>query len=251
VKRKPFIAGNWKMHLDREGAIALARGVRERFGAKNDRDVAVCPPYVYLADVANVLKGSSIRVGAQDVCDHARGAFTGEVSAAMLADVGASFTIVGHSERRHVYGESDELVQRKVERALAADLQVILCVGELLVERDQGLTEKVVSRQLSAALKGVGAQALAGVTIAYEPVWAIGTGRNATPDQVAEAHSYLRGLLSGLYDESVAERVRIQYGGSVKPDNVAKLMAVPNVDGALVGGASLELDSFSAIVEYK
>lgn len=239
------------MNLDRRGSVELARGLRERWGTRADRDVAVFPPYVYIEAVARELAGSPIRVGAQDVCDQPEGAFTGEVSSRMLRDAGAALAIVGHSERRHVYGEGDELANHKLRAALAGGLEVILCVGETLAERDGGLTERVVSRQLTAGLLEVASADLERVTVAYEPVWAIGTGRNATPAQAGEVHSYLRGVLSGLYDEEAAAGVRLQYGGSVKPENIAGLMAAPDVDGALVGGASLKLDSFLAIIEYK
>jgi triosephosphate isomerase len=212
--------------------------------------VAVFPPFVYLDEVARALAGSNVRVGAQNCCDEPEGAFTGEVSAAMLRDVGAELVILGHSERRHVYGESDELVNRKVLHALELGLDVILCVGERLEEREAGQTEPVVRRQLSAGLKGVAPDRMARVTIAYEPVWAIGTGLNATPAQAGEVHNYLRGLLVGLYSEAIAGAVRIQYGGSVKPDNVAELLAVDDVDGALVGGASLKLAQFLPIVDF-
>jgi triosephosphate isomerase (TIM) len=249
--RKPFLAGNWKMNLDRKGALALAKSLREKCGSRTDREVAVCPPFVYLDEIVRALAGSKIRVGAQNCSDEIEGAFTGEVSARMLKDVGVSLVIVGHSERRHLYGESDELVNRKVRQALVAGLDVILCVGELLAERDQGITEQVVARQLTRGLQGVDEPDLARITLAYEPVWAIGTGRTATPEQAGEVHNYLRGVLAGLTTDATAAEVRIQYGGSVKPDNIASLMAAPNVDGALVGGASLKLDSFLSIVEYK
>ena len=181
-------------------------------------------------------------------CDQAKGAFTGEVSAAMLVDVGATFAILGHSERRHVYGESDELVNAKVLHALETGLDVILCVGETLEEREAGQTEAVVRRHVTKGLEGVADPAR--VTIAYEPVWAIGTGLTATPEQAGEVHTYLRGVLEGLYDEGTAETLRIQYGGSVKPANVAELMAVEGIDGALVGGAALEAESFIGICDF-
>jgi len=247
--RTPFLAGNWKMNLDRRAALELVGALREHVGDRRDVDVAVFPPFVYLDEVARALSGSPIRVGGQNCCDEERGAFTGEISAAMLADVGAELVIAGHSERRHVYGEPDALVGRKVRTALGHGLDVILCVGETLEERRDGRTEEVVGRQLRAGLDGVDQDAVGRVTIAYEPVWAIGTGLNATPGQAGEAHGYLRGLLSGLYSESVARAARIQYGGSVKPENVGELMAVPDVDGALVGGASLTPESFIPIVE--
>jgi triosephosphate isomerase len=249
--RKPFIAGNWKMNLDRRSALGLVAVLREKFGQRSDIDCAVCPPFVYISEIVAALSGSPIRVAAQNCCDEKSGAFTGEVSAQMLLDVGAKLVILGHSERRHVYGETDALVNRKTLTALAAGLDVILCVGETLDEREAKRTEKVVGAQLRNGLAGVDAAALRSVTVAYEPVWAIGTGRNATAAQAGAVHSYLRGVLAGLYSESVAESVRIQYGGSVKPDNVKELMAVPEVDGCLVGGASLKAESFLPLLEFR
>jgi len=249
--RTPYIAGNWKMNLERKSALGLVSALREHVGDRRDVDVAVFPPFVYLDEVARALGGSPIRVGAQNCCDETSGAFTGEVSAAMLLDVGAEIVILGHSERRHIYGESDELVNRKVHAALDAGLEVILCVGETLEERDGGRTEKVIGGQLTAGLAGLGARDMQRTTVAYEPVWAIGTGRNATPAQAGEAHAYLRGVLAGLFDESVAESVRIQYGGSVKPNNVRELMSVPEVDGCLVGGASIQADTFIPLIEFR
>jgi triosephosphate isomerase len=246
--RPSYVAGNWKMNLERRSALALCAALRENVGARCAPRVAVAPPFVYLAEVATALTGSPIRVGAQDVCDRPAGAFTGEVSAAMLKDVGASFAIVGHSERRHVYGERDELVQAKLARALEVGLEVILCVGETLAEREGKATEKVVARQLSSALAGVPRADLGRVTVAYEPVWAIGTGRNATPEQASQVHQYLRGVLSGLYDEAAAEAMVIQYGGSVTRENAASILAAPDVDGALVGGASLKSETFLPII---
>jgi len=248
--RKPFVAGNWKMNLERKSALGLVAQVRERFGSRDDIDVAVCPPFVYLDEVARALQGSPIRLGAQNCCDEASGAFTGEVSAAMLLDVGCDLVILGHSERRQIYGESDALVNAKVHAALDAGLDVILCVGETLAEREAQRTEKVVGAQLVAGLAEVDGRAMQRVTIAYEPVWAIGTGRNATPDQAGAVHAYLRGCLAGLFSDSIASGVRIQYGGSVKPSNVRELMAVPDIDGCLVGGASLAPDTFLPLLEF-
>ena len=249
MRRRPYIAGNWKMNLDRRAALGLVLGLREHVERRKDVDVAVAPPFVYLADVVQALQGSSIRVGAQDVCEQVSGALTGEVSAAMLRDVGARFVIVGHSERRHVYGEEDELVNAKVLRALEAGLELILCVGETLDERRAQRTEEVVSRQLTSGLAGVERRDLARITLAYEPVWAIGTGHNATPEQAAAVHQYLRGVLSGLQDQELAEDMRIQYGGSVNPANAAAILGAPDVDGALVGGASLKLETFLPIID--
>lgn len=247
--RKPYIAGNWKMNLDRKAALALCATLREQRGSEKGVRLAVVPPFVYLSDVVQALSGSAIQVGAQDVCDRVSGAFTGEVSAAMLKDVGVRFALVGHSERRHVYGESDELANQKLRRLLEADLEAILCVGETLEERQKKHTETVVSRQLTRALAGVTRAELARITLAYEPVWAIGTGQNATPEQASQVHQYLRGVLSGLYDEGAAEGLCIQYGGSVAANNCTAILAAPDVDGALVGGASLKSETFLPIID--
>jgi triosephosphate isomerase len=249
--RRPLIAGNWKMNLERKSALALCGALREGVGARADVDVAVFPPFVYLAEVVRALAGSSIRVGAQNCCDERSGAYTGEVSAAMILDVGATLVLLGHSECRHVYGEGDELVRRKVGTALDTGLDVILCVGETLDERQSKRTEEVIGRQLKQALEGVEQRALTHVTIAYEPVWAIGTGQNATAKQAGDAHSYLRGVLSALYSTPLAESIRILYGGSVKPSNVRELMAVPDVDGCLVGGASLQAETFLPLLSFR
>ena len=237
------------MNLERRSALELCAAVREHVGDRTDVDVAVAPAFVYLAEAVTALEGSPVRVGAQDVCDRAEGAFTGEVSARMLRDVGCSFAIVGHSERRHVYGESDELCNTKLHRALEAGLDVILCVGETIEERQAGRTETVVRRQLTTGVAGLSRDDLARVVIAYEPVWAIGTGHTASPEQAGEVHAYLRGLWSGLFDEAAAEALRIQYGGSVKPGNARELLAVSDIDGALIGGASLTPDQFLPIID--
>ncbi len=249
--RKGYVAGNWKMNLDRQGARDLAAAVREHVGSSTAVEVVLFPAFVHLTDVSEVLAGSVVRLGAQDVCDQVAGAFTGEVSAAMLLDVGAQVALVGHSERRHVYGETDALARKKVERALAGGLEVMLCVGETLAERDAGRTEEVVRTQLGAAMEGVGERAAGRVSIAYEPVWAIGTGRNATPRQAQDVHAYLRGLVGGLYSETCAGRLRILYGGSVKPENARGLMEMPDIDGCLVGGASLQPEAFCAILDAR
>jgi len=249
--RKPFLAGNWKMNLDRRSALDLARAVRDGVGSRSDREVALCPPFVYLDEIARTLAASPVRLGAQNMCDEASGAFTGEVSGAMLCDVGCELVILGHSERRHIYGETDELVASKLVHALDLGLEVILCVGELLEERAAERTEEVVRRQTSVALRGLGASEMEHITLAYEPVWAIGTGQVATPEQAGDVHDYLRGVLAGLLGEAVSEAVRIQYGGSVKPDNVSGLMVMPGIDGALVGGASLEASSFLSLINFE
>ena len=241
--RKSFVAGNWKMNTTAQGAVQLARAVAEGAGALQ-ADLAVCPPFVYLGAVAAALQGSRVALGAQNMYFEPKGAFTGEVSAAMLKDLGCRCVILGHSERRHILGERDDLIRAKVQAAVAAGLDPILCVGETLEERDAHRMLAVVERQVREGLSGTAGDAARRVTIAYEPVWAIGTGRNATPEQAQEAHAAIRKLLAALFGKDVAESIRIQYGGSVKPENARAILSQPDVDGALVGGASLEADSF-------
>ena len=245
---KPLIAGNWKMHLDRAGARALAatlaRGIPTPL---ESADVALFPPFTALAEVVQAVAGTDITVGGQNLYPEDQGAFTGEISGPMLLDCGATRVLVGHSERRHVMGEDDEFCNRKVHAALGHDIEPCLCVGEQLGEREAGETEAVVERQLRAGLQGVGADRAPDLTVAYEPVWAIGTGLTATPKQVAEVHAFLRQILIGLWGET-GQGIRILYGGSVKPANAAALLATPDVNGALVGGASLQPESFAAIV---
>jgi len=248
MARKLFIAGNWKMNTSAAEGVALAAALAESLGAIDAVDLGVAPPFVYLQAVGEALAGTNIALGAQNVFCEDNGAFTGEISAAMLKDVGARFVILGHSERRHVIGETDELINRKVLKALADGLDVILAVGELLEQRENKQTVDVVTRQVKIGLEGVAAAEMARVTIAYEPVWAIGTGVTATPEQAQEVHAIIRKLLGDLYGGQVADATRIQYGGSVKPDNAADLLALPDVDGALVGGASLKPDAFAGIV---
>ena len=246
--RRIFVAGNWKMNGARAKATALAQAICRELKDVADVDVAVCPPFAYLSVVADMLAGSAVRLGAQNLHWENEGAFTGEVSGPMLKDLGCSLVIVGHSERRHVFGETDEAVKAKLAAALAAGLDPILCVGELLEEREAGRTRQVVERQVRSALSELDENAMRRVTIAYEPVWAIGTGKTATPEQAQDVHQLIRSLLTDLFQASTAQACRIQYGGSVKPDNAADLLKQPDIDGALVGGASLKADSFAAIV---
>ena len=236
------------MNLNGRQSVELARALKAEFGRLEEVRLAVCPPFVYLRSVAEVLAGSAIGLGAQNMYTEAEGAYTGEVAGPMLLDVGCRYVILGHSERRHVIGERDQFINAKVRKALQFGLEPIVCVGEKLEEREAGRTEAVVSGQLRAALQGVDKAQMPKVTIAYEPVWAIGTGRNATPQQAEEVHAMLRGLLAGMYGDALADSTIIQYGGSVKPENAADLMGMPNVDGALVGGASLKADLFGGIV---
>jgi triosephosphate isomerase len=245
--RRSFIAGNWKMNLNREQAVALAKALVERSGDFGHLDLAVCPPSVYLDAVGQVVAGSRIGLGGQNMYHEASGAFTGEISAAMLLDVGCRYVIVGHSERRQLLGETDEQINRKVLAALAAGLTPIMCVGELLNQREAGQTAAVIRAQFAGSLAGLTAEQMRSVVIAYEPVWAIGTGKVATPEQAQEVHLDLRKLIAQRYNADLAQQVRIQYGGSVKPSNAAELLSQPDIDGALVGGASLTADDFLGI----
>ncbi len=249
MARTPLLAGNWKMHCTTAEAVALAGGLAQRVGNRTDREVLVAPPFTALATVRDAVRGSRIAVAAQNMHWAEKGAFTGEVAPGMLLDLGVTHVIIGHSERREIFGETDEIVRKKVESALAHGLTPIVCVGETLAERDAGRTLEVVKRQVDAALRGLDASAGERLVVAYEPVWAIGTGRVATREQAQEVHGEIRGLLRDL--GLPAERIRILYGGSVKPDNIDGLMAEPDIDGALVGGASLEVESFTRIVEYR
>ncbi len=247
MTRKPLVAGNWKMHGSLAGNAELLLGLRELLPASS-ADCVVCPPFVYLPAVSAALAGSAIALGAQDVCEQIEsGAFTGEVSASMLREVGCGYVIVGHSERRAIYGESDELVARKFAAALAAGLVPILCVGESLQEREAGATEAVVIRQLDAVINAVGVAALGRGVLAYEPVWAIGTGRTASPEQAQGVHACLRGRIAAI-DATIAGSMRVLYGGSVKAGNAKDIFAMPDVDGGLIGGASLKAAEFAAIV---
>ena len=246
--RRPFIAGNWKMNLDRASAAALAEALARQAEAVGDVDLAVCPPSVYIDAVGKALAGSPIALGAQNVYHQPSGAYTGEISVAMLKDLGCRYVILGHSERRHILGETDEQINEKVLAALGAGLTPIVCVGELLEQREAGQTLEVIRRQFDGSLAGLSAPQMGQIVLAYEPVWAIGTGKVATPEQAEEVHLDLRKIMEDRYNEEVAQSVRVQYGGSVKPENAAELLAQPDIDGALVGGASLKADQFMGIV---
>jgi triosephosphate isomerase len=245
--RKKFIAGNWKMYTTAGTARALAEGVA-RGVTGNAVTVAVCPPFPWLGFVADAVKGSGVAVGGQNCHHAAEGAYTGEVSPSMLLDAGCQYVIVGHSERRHGLGEPDRFLNLKVKAATAAGLKVIFCVGELLAEREAGLTEDVIWFQVAAGLNGLSADAVSKLVIAYEPVWAIGTGKVASPAQAQEVHAFIRKGFARQYGDAAAQALVIQYGGSVKPDNAAEILRQPDVDGALVGGAALKVDSFLGIV---
>ena len=246
-RRRPIVAGNWKMNGTVGDSAELASGVRRRLSPRADTEVVLCPPATSLAAVGEVLAGGPILLGAQNVHWEPSGAFTGELSTAMLAALSCSYVIVGHSERRVHFGETDADVNRKARAALAAGIRPIVCVGETLEERESGRTDAVLKAQVERSLAGIDA-ALRQVVVAYEPVWAIGTGRVATAEQAQAAHGYVRATIAALAGASIAAEVRIQYGGSLKPSNAEEILALPDVDGGLVGGASLDPDSFAAIV---
>lgn len=245
--RTPLVAGNWKMNGNRESAAellkALVRGLEDGVRA----EVLVCPPFVHLADAQRALRGSDVKLGAQSLCAEESGAFTGEISAEMLQDFDCAYVIVGHSERRALYGEDDALVARKFMAALKAGLSPVLCVGETLEEREKGVTNEVIRRQLTAVLAAAGIEAFANAVVAYEPVWAIGTGKTASPDQAQAVHREIRDILAAE-NATIADSVRILYGGSVKASNAQELFAMPDIDGGLVGGASLDSEQFLAII---
>jgi len=251
MMRMPFMAGNWKMYKTATEAIDFVTRLHQELGDWDKTEVVVAPSFVALAPVSERLKGTKIAVAAQDCFWEEQGAYTGEVSVPMLRDVGCRYVIIGHSERRAYFGEGDEQVNKKVKAVIAHGLLPIICVGESLEQREQGKTFAVVARQVKEGLKGLGEDATQAAVIAYEPVWAIGTGKTASPGQAQEVHAFIRKLLSEIFGPQGAGAIRIQYGGSVKPDNVDELMAQPDIDGALVGGASLEVGSFARIVKFQ
>lgn len=248
-ERKLIIAGNWKMNKTVAEALDLVNGLKRELSNVKEVDIVVCPPFTALSEVSKAILDSNIRLGAQNMSEHNVGAYTGEIAAVMLKEFSVRYVILGHSERRQYQKESDELIARKALAAHAASLKPIVCVGETLQEREAGLTEKVLETQVRGSLAGLTREQMVETIIAYEPVWAIGTGKTATTEQAQQAHAFIRSLLAKLYDEVTARKVRIQYGGSVKPGNARELMSQPDVDGALVGGASLEVRSFSDIVK--
>jgi triosephosphate isomerase (TIM) len=249
-ERKLIIAGNWKMNKTVAEALDLVHGLKRELGPVKEVDIVVCPPYTALAEVSKAILDSNIRLGAQNMSEHQSGAYTGEISAGMLKEFSVRYVILGHSERRQYQEESDALIARKALAVHAASLKPIVCVGETLAEREGNKTDEVVGKQLEGSLAGLSKEQMTETILAYEPVWAIGTGRNATPEQAQEVHAFIRRTLASLFNDAVAKRVRIQYGGSVKPANARELMSQPDVDGALVGGASLEIRSFSDIIRH-
>jgi len=247
--RRPIIAGNWKMYKTIKEGQDLVNSLKRDLYDISGADIVVCPPYTLLSYIADMLLSSNVMLGAQDVHWRDEGAYTGEVSAKMLKDVGCQYVIIGHSERRQFFGETNETVRMKTRAALLSDLTPIVCVGESLIERESGKTFDVVKDHIQNGLSDLNKDELLKIVIAYEPVWAIGTGKTATPEQAEEVHAFIRKLLGDIWSKEAADKVRIQYGGSVKPDNIAILMAKDNIDGALVGGASLRADSFTEIVK--
>ncbi len=248
-ERKLIIVGNWKMNKTVAEALALVTAIKRELKDVKEVDIVVCPPFTALSEVSKAILDSNIRLGAQNMSEHNYGPYTGEIADGMLKEFSVRYVILGHSERRQHQKESDELIAKKVLAAHAASLKPIVCVGETLAEREAGEMQAVLLRQVRASLNGLTRQQMEETIVAYEPVWAIGTGKTATAQQAQEAHASIRGLLAKLFDEAVARRVRIQYGGSVKPSNARELMSRPDVDGALVGGASLEDRSFADIVK--
>ena len=251
MDRLPLIAGNWKMNKTVEEALDLVRQLKASLSGVKGVEVAVAPPFTALYAVQKELKGSAILVAAQNLHWEEKGAFTGEISSLMLREIGVQYVILGHSERRQFFGETDETVNRRVRSALAHHLKPIFCVGEMLKEREDGKTFAVLERQIDGGLKGITEKELGSLVIAYEPVWAIGTGKTATPQEAEEVHRFIRERLRKLFSGELAETVRIQYGGSVTPENVKGLMEQEDIDGALVGGASLKSETFSKIVRFK
>lgn len=248
--RTPVMAGNWKMNLTPEQSVGLARELVALVKDVTDVEIVICPTFVSLAAVAQAIAGTNVYLGAQNVHPKDSGAYTGEISPSMLKAVGCRYVIIGHSERREYFEESDAFINEKAKAVIAAGLIPIVCVGETLAQREADQTFDVVGRQLSGAFDGIDAQTAAGIIVAYEPVWAIGTGKTASPEQAQDVHAFIRGRLVAAYDEDTAAKIRIQYGGSVKADNVDDLMSRPDIDGALVGGASLKADSFARIAGF-
>ena len=251
MQRRPLIAGNWKMYLTQDEAVALAKDVAQSAANCPDRDVLIAPAFTSLAAVCGAVQGSNVLVGAQNIAWEKEGAFTGEISAPMLKDLGVGVAIIGHSERRHIFGEDSAMINRRLHGALNGAILPILCIGETLSEREAGKTFSVLEAQIRHGLAGVDAEQMQQVVIAYEPVWAIGTGKTASKEQAQEVHAFIRQLLGSIYEKNIAIAVKILYGGSVKPENIDELMAQPDIDGALVGGAALKAESFDRIIQFQ
>ena len=247
--RKPIIAGNWKMNNTIKEAVELVNGLKRELSNVETVDIVVCPAFTALSDVNEITMDSNIALGAQNIFWEEKGAFTGEIAPNMLVDAGCKYVIIGHSERRQYFAETNETVSKRIKAALSVGLKPIVCIGEVLAEREAGKTFDVIKDHVTGSLAGLSNDDMRSIVLAYEPVWAIGTGKTATKEQAQEVHKYIRGLLKELFNDEVASETRIQYGGSVKPENIKELMSQEDLDGALVGGASLKIDSFSAIVK--
>jgi len=250
MSRTPIIAGNWKMYKTVKESVEFVKQLADKFKGVTDREILVCPTALSITGVVDALRFTNIQVGSQDAHWENEGAYTGNISPAMFKEAGVRYIILGHSERRQYDNDTDSRINAKLKNVLRSGLRAIVCVGETLSEREAGKTEKVVETQVSGCFEGIGLGDLANIVIAYEPVWAIGTGKTATPEQANEVHSFIRKLIGKKYNSEASEKMRIQYGGSVKPENIKQLMAQPDIDGALVGGASLKVDSFAAIVKF-
>ena len=246
--RKKVIAGNWKMNNDLSESQNLVSGIISGLGNDTNCDVIVCPPFTSLSEVNILIKNTPVKLGAQNMHYEESGAFTGEISNSMLKSVGCEYVIIGHSERRTIFGENDEMINKKINKALESGLKVIFCIGESLEQREEGITNEIVKKQIVNGLMNVTSDDLKNIIVAYEPIWAIGTGKTATPEQAQEVHSFIRGQIENIYSKESAENLQIQYGGSVKPENAATLLSQPDIDGALVGGACLKADSFLSII---
>ena len=249
IGKKPFIVGNWKMNLTLAEGVEFARSLRNNLQNKKEIIFGICPPFTFLKEICMILEGSSICVGAQNIHSEINGAYTGEISASMVKEAGCTHVLIGHSERRHIFGEIDSFINAKIKTALSVNLRPIFCIGETLNEREEGRTKYVVKNQLKNGLLRIDKNHIEKLVIAYEPVWAIGTGKTASPEQVNEVHSFIRGFLTDEYGKDIANSVYIQYGGSVKPENTKELIAQPEIDGLLVGGASIKLESFLKIID--
>ena len=246
--RKKVIAGNWKMNNDLSESQNLVSGIISGLGNDTTCDVIVCPPFTSLSEVNTLIKNTPVKLGAQNMHYENSGAFTGEISNSMLKSVGCEYVIIGHSERRTIFGENDEIINKKIKKALESGMKVIFCIGESLEQREEGITNEVVKKQIVNGLMNVTSDNLTNIIIAYEPIWAIGTGKTATPEQAQEVHSFIRGQIEEIYSKDSAENLQIQYGGSVKPENAVTLLSQPDIDGALVGGACLKAESFLSII---
>jgi triosephosphate isomerase len=247
--KKSLIAGNWKMYKTPKESVAFVKELIKNTASYDDRDILVCPPFTSLAPVSEIVSGTPVKLGAQNACYQNEGAFTGEISTGMLKETGVEYIICGHSERRNIFGETNSVVKEKVRKTADAGMRPICCVGEKLEDREGGKTFEVIGSQIRESLEGFEKPGM--LVVAYEPVWAIGTGKTATPEQAEEVHAFMRNLLAELFDKSMSESIIILYGGSVKPDNIDSIMRQKNIDGVLVGGASLKVDSFARIIDYK